>query len=304
MYIDRHGKKRLKINLHTHTTLTDGHKTPEEVAAIYRAAGYDAIAITDHWVYTPAGEIGGLPIISGCEYNISGSSEVGGVTETYHIVAIGCEREPTVPRIWESGCDTGIRDRARSIVEAIHAAGGLAVLAHPAWSLNTPEQMCDTAGFDATEIYNSVSDWGMSDRPYSGLLIDEAAMQGLHIPLLATDDAHYYDGDECRGWILAEADAVTECGLVEAVRRKRFFATMGPEVHLVRVSDTEVRLTCSPAVKIAFLSGAVWTAGRMVRGEALTEATYRLKPNETFLRAEVTDAEGRVGFSNILSLRS
>jgi hypothetical protein len=77
---------------------------------------------------------------------------------------------------------------------------------------------------------------------------------------------------------------------------------MGPEAHLERISPTEVKITCSPAVKVAFLSNAVWTSGRMVRGRDITEAFYSLKRSETYIRAEVTDAEGRVGFSNILPL--
>ena len=50
MIIDIEGNKRYKINLHTHTTISDGRKTPEQVAEIYRAAGYDMIAFTDHWI--------------------------------------------------------------------------------------------------------------------------------------------------------------------------------------------------------------------------------------------------------------
>jgi histidinol phosphatase-like PHP family hydrolase len=49
MYTDIFGNKRYKVNLHTHTTLSDGHRTPEEVAQIYAEQGYDAVAFTDHW---------------------------------------------------------------------------------------------------------------------------------------------------------------------------------------------------------------------------------------------------------------
>ena len=97
MFTDLTGKSRLKIGLHTHTTLSDGHKTPEEAAAIYKAAGYDAIAITDHWVYGEGGEIGGLTILSGCEYNVGGVDEWTGVHETYHIVGVGMTRDPEIP---------------------------------------------------------------------------------------------------------------------------------------------------------------------------------------------------------------
>jgi hypothetical protein len=97
-----------------------------------------------------------------------------------------------------------------------------------------------------------------------------------------------------------EADAVAELGMVEALRQGKFYATMGPEVHLERISPTSVKLTCSPAVKVAFLSNAVWSSGRMVRGEGITEAIYEFKRHEVYVRAEVTDADGRVGYSNII----
>ena len=47
MFQDMLGKSRMKINFHTHTTVSDGKKTPEEAATLYKAAGYDAIALTD-----------------------------------------------------------------------------------------------------------------------------------------------------------------------------------------------------------------------------------------------------------------
>lgn len=302
MFTDMTGKRRLKLGLHTHTTLSDGHKTPEEVAAIYKQAGYDAIALTDHWVYGAEGEINGLTILSGCEYNVGGVDEWTGVHETYHIVGVGMTYDPEIPLDYLHNQDGRIRDRVRHMVRLIREVGGLAILAHPAWSLNTSEQILGCGDFDATEIYNSVSDWGMSDRPYSGLIVDQIASYGMFLPLLATDDTHYYDGDQCRGWVAAEADAVEELGVVEALRQGRFYATMGPEVHLTRISPTAVKLTCSPAVKVAFLSNSVWSAGRMVRGEGITEATYEFKRHEIFVRAEVTDACGRVGYSNIITV--
>ena len=41
MFIDANGKTWYKGNLHTHTTVTDGKKTPEEVIALYRDKSYD-----------------------------------------------------------------------------------------------------------------------------------------------------------------------------------------------------------------------------------------------------------------------
>ena len=37
-----------KVNLHTHSTLSDGNFTPLELKDLYLSNGYDAIAFTDH----------------------------------------------------------------------------------------------------------------------------------------------------------------------------------------------------------------------------------------------------------------
>ena len=60
MYTDIFGNRRYKINLHTHTTVSDGHRTPAEAAKIYKNAGYDAIALTDHWIFNEGTELEGL----------------------------------------------------------------------------------------------------------------------------------------------------------------------------------------------------------------------------------------------------
>ena len=300
MFTDSKGIKRLKIGLHTHTTRSDGKKTPEEVAKIYADAGYDAVALTDHWKYGEAQELCGLKILSGCEYNVGGGDARDAV---YHIVGFGMERDPGLTTALRDDPSMTSAEKANIIVDAIHAVGGCAVLAHPAWSLNTPEQCMAVKNFDVTEIFNSVSEHGMSDRPYSGLIVDMLATgYGFCKPLLATDDAHFYAGDECRGMIMLEAEAAEEMGLVPAICAGKFYATQGPEVHLERLEDGTIHLTCTPASKIIFNSNVVWVRGRAVRGENLTEASYTPHAQDCFVRAEVTDAEGNCAWSNIIRL--
>lgn len=308
MYTDMYGKRRLKVGLHTHTTLSDGHKTPEEAMRIYEALGYDAIAITDHWVYTAEDMARtGLKRLSGCEYNIGGGDGRQGV---YHIVGLCMNRDPQISQKDMTDPSKSSALCGQEIIRQIHAAGGIAILAHPAWSLNTPAQIMSLQGFDGLEIYNSVSEAGMSDRPYSGLLVDMIAGEGCCPPLLATDDTHYYEGEEGRGFLMVEADAVESfgggmagmAGIAEAVKNGRFYASQGPELHLERVDDRTLRVTCSPCEKIVFLSNVVWTQGRVTRGHDLTEAVYTLNPAETFVRAEVTDREGKCAWSGIIRL--
>ena len=39
----------LKGNLHTHSTLSDGHRSPEEVCDYYARNGYDFFSLTEHF---------------------------------------------------------------------------------------------------------------------------------------------------------------------------------------------------------------------------------------------------------------
>jgi predicted metal-dependent phosphoesterase TrpH len=180
MIKDKYGNKYYKLGLHIHSTLSDGKKTPEEIAEIYKNCGYDAIALTDHWNYGEACEINGMPVISGCEYNLGVAETIEGVM---HIVGLGMKKDPMI----EKDADR------QSVIDSIIAVGGIPVLAHPAWSLNSVDDAARLHGFVATEIYNAVSEAHESLRPYSDYFVDLCANAGIYYGLLATDDAHYYD---------------------------------------------------------------------------------------------------------------
>lgn len=287
MYTDSFGQRWYKIGLHIHTTLSDGTKSPEEAAMIYKNAGFDAIAITDHWRYHQTDEIAGLKIISGCEYNIGGTDSSHCVM---HIVGVGMTEAPSLSQ----------QSAAQTIIDSINQAGGLAILAHPAWSLNNVQDVQHLSGFGATEIYNTVSDVNQSSRPYSGYFVDILANAGIVYPLLATDDVHYYDGnDETKSYIMVKASDLSDAAILQAVRDGAFYATQGPELYVSREGE-KIILRCTPCVKIMFLSNAVWAPDKILRGENLTYAEYPLKDFEKWVRVEVVDHEGRYGWSNII----
>ena len=287
MYIDMLGQKRYKINLHTHTRRSDGRVSAWVAARTYREAGYDAIAITDHWKVGLGETLDGLPIIPGCEYNFGLDAGNEGV---YHIQSLFHEKDPDVQKT----------DSLQVCIDKILAAGGIPVLAHPAWSLNNPSDVLTLSGIDFTEIYNTVSGLHMSRRPDSGLIVDVLASKGRIYPLVAADDAHYYDGDECVSYIMVEAEDNTSESLIPAIREGRYYATQGPEIHLSREGDSFV-VHCSPCREIVFLSNSVWTP-RVFEGEGLTEARYTPTFEECFIRAQVMDQNGKMAWSRIIPI--
>ena len=290
MYIDIYGKKRQKLGLHIHTTRSDGALTREESLASYKELGYDAIAFTDHWKYGNADRIDGVTVISGAEYDVGGAAAENGV---FHIVGLFMEREPDIEK-------ASVKN-AQQIIDAIHAVGGLAVLAHPAWSLNTPEMITELKGIDATEIYNAVSEHGQSFRPDSSVIVDMLAGKKVYYPLLATDDTHIYNGvDNGKGFIMVECPTNDPGEIKKAIVEKRFYASQGPEIHIRREGD-KFLVDCSPASKIYFASNVVW-CWRLIEGEGLTHAEYNIHPSDKFVRAVVIDADGKSAWTNIIEV--
>ena len=277
----------LRGNLHMHTKRSDGWVSYEDAIARYEAAGYDFIAVTDHWVRSERGTTpGGMLLLSGCEYHVGSTVQEG----IYHIVGVGMETEPALT-LGEPGLT------AQRMIDAIRAAGGLAILAHPAWSLNSAEAVAKLTGLCGTEIYNTTSAVPPNVRPYSGLFVDQLAAMGVLLPCMAADDAHRYEHDATVSSIMVHARERSHEAIMEALRAGDFYATQGPSVALT-VENGEAVVTCSPAVQVEFHSDAVWNDSRVEQGEGITTARCRLMPFETFVRAEVVDSEGRRAYSS------
>ena len=273
MYKDKNGTKRYKVGLHIHTTESDGHLSPEAVIARYKSEGYDVIALTDHWKYHGEDRVDGVKIISGCEYNLGGGDTSDCVM---HIVGVGMRYAP----------DLTPRNTSQELIDGIRAAEGIAILAHPMWSLNAPEHALGLEGFSATEIYNTVSGLHQSFRAYSGYFVDLLANKGTAYPLVAVDDSHYYDGDECRSYIMAAAESDSTSDILRAIENGDFYATQGPEL-LVKREGNKIIVDCSPAEEIFFMTNSAWEYDRALRGENMTHAEYQPSINEKWVRVEI-----------------
>ena len=78
-----------KGNLHMHTTLSDGKLDPVEAISVYREAGYDFIAITDHRKVGHLWQDDSFLILPGVEWDTGDAVHM----PVYHILGIGMDRE-------------------------------------------------------------------------------------------------------------------------------------------------------------------------------------------------------------------
>ena len=208
MYVDSLGNRWYKGNLHTHTTASDGKLSYEEAVARYRQAGYDFLAVSDHWVPSQTVEEPDFLLISGVEYDANFETDYHGHSHKVcvHLNGVGFTAQPAVTR----------GQTPQEMVDAIHAAGGIVTFNHPEWSRNTAEDIWVLHGLDGVEIYNHGCSWE-SKSGYSGVHVDLLALGGRMLPVMAADDAHRYVGDECGGFLWLAAESLSHADVLDAL---------------------------------------------------------------------------------------
>ncbi|MBE6535278.1 MAG: hypothetical protein E7677_01465 [Ruminococcaceae bacterium] len=298
MFVDMLGKTRIKLSLHLHSAFSDGELTPPEIAELYAAEGYDAIAVTDRWIFGEECELSGLLVLSGAEYDVGGGDRDNGI---YHVVGIGMTSDPEIPYDWKNMKKTAA-SKAEQIIEKIRLYNGFSFVAHPAWCDNTARKLLDVGCFDGLEIFSAASAFGGEDKSYSGDIVTELAKFGTLPVLIASDDAKDYADEQFCAAVMVEASEMDSASIVRALRAGRFYSTEGPEVHISVSVGGKVKVTCSPCTNIELFTNDADKQGKCFSGEGLVEAEYSLKQGERYVRAEVTDSLGNRAWTNYLSV--
>ena len=152
-----------RVNFHCHTTRSDGSLRPAELAQQAIALGLEHLAVTDHHALAAHGEVAacfaaasarGRPVPT-----LWRGVEISCLLEgcLVHVLALGFDAEHDSLHPYLQGSSVvGPALRAEAVLEAIRAANGLALLAHPA-RYRLPFQRLIAAaaelGFDGAEAW-------------------------------------------------------------------------------------------------------------------------------------------------------
>jgi predicted metal-dependent phosphoesterase TrpH len=117
----------MRIDLHTHSTASDGTDSPRELIDKAAAAGLDVVAITDHdttsgWDEALAARPRGLAIVPGVEISCVHHGS-GGRRISLHLLAYLVDpSEPAIQAEWQRLRDSRLT-RGRAMVDNLAAAG-------------------------------------------------------------------------------------------------------------------------------------------------------------------------------------
>lgn len=292
----------LKGQLHVHTSRSfDGRVPPEDMFAAYRLRGFDFLCVTDHdRVWERAAVVDGILVVPGEESTLVRPFPPLG----RHLVRL-FTTEP-VPLLAS----------AHRKLEATRRQGALAMAAHPAWDGNFGtgrwriEALADPL-LDLVEIVNHHSRTGANVA-----LWDEAlARRGPALPLWATavDDSHRLE-QVGRAWVWVAVEqtwdlslpAARLAGMVrEALRRGAFYPSTGARaifrwerdggrsrvvVEAVPPED-EAAPGVPPRIRLMGKGGRLLV---QVEGRG---ASYAVRGDEGYVRAEVIEPDGRAAWS-------
>ncbi|MFH0832706.1 MAG: CehA/McbA family metallohydrolase [Candidatus Aenigmatarchaeota archaeon] len=129
-----------KFDLHTHSRYSDGINTPEEIVRYAKAIGLDGIAVTDH-------------------DSVKGLKEAEKIAKEVKIMLVpGVEITTHAGDILALNVSEVFHGSPLEIIDKIHSAGGIAILAHPFIGL-THDSLINSKEalkkIDAIEIFNA-----------------------------------------------------------------------------------------------------------------------------------------------------
>ena len=273
-------------NLHMHSTESDGKLSPGEAIGWYRERGYDFVSLTDHRVTTDTASFNapGFLVIPGMELDcVDSERDIG-----YHIVAFGIT---PFKQLEETRRGPGQR-----LADDIRAHGGIVLMAHPYWLGQEAADILAVDGWTGLEVFNATCD--RPGKAYSMVQWDRILDRGHMIYGFATDDAHRYEDDAGRGWIMVKAPELTQEAILAAIRRGHFYATQGPAILDIHWEQDAVHVHTSPVAEIRCISNR--GRGLLTRAEAgkwLTSVTVPRSRFGKYMRVEVVDADGRMAWS-------
>lgn len=263
----KNGTYKLKVQLHGHTTGSDGVDTPVTYMSAYKNAGYAAAAITDHDVVTNDPGVEGIIFIKGVE-EFAGDNHA-------HMIALDIINQST------STC-------IATALEFHKLNNSLTGIAHPESGMIIPsrEDLKILNGYNFIEVYNATGQY-YGEKSWDSVLSLKKKVFGI-----AVDDCHdvnetygeTYGYNFDKGWVVVKSDGKTKEDILKALRDGNYYATNGNDIE-ISVKDNVLTAVSTASSKFEFIgkNGYVYKTEN-----GITTSSYTIKGDEVYIRVKST----------------
>lgn len=327
-YLFKNDQNLYKANLHCHTVVSDGEKTPLEIKEIYKKEGYSVVAYTDHDIMVAHPELRDDDFLPLTGFEVELDQKVEGRdwqnSKTCHICFVALDEDKDVMPfrrdelyIWGNALDfvptTKFDDNHApferkyspecvcTMMKLGREAGFFVTYNHPHWSMETYNDYIQYEGMHAMEIYNHdcvVN--GFND--YCPQVFDEMLRAGKGIFCIAADDNHNHAKqdspfwDSCGGYVMIKAEKLEYKNITDALVNGDFYASNGAFIDNVwyDTETKELHVECKNAKKVVFQKGKR-SPGIVYapEGGVMSEASYPVLENDGYARITVYDENGK-----------
>ena len=327
-YLIPHEGNFYKANLHTHTTISDGRQTPEEVKAMYKSQGYSVVAFTDHEAFIPHNDLtdedflamNGVEIGIGhinpeaWDWHQNKACDIGLIALDKDIV-----NHPVWHRTMYRSCvkpevraqvrfDESLPDFVReysteNISEMMRRgkdAGFFVVHNHPTGYMQVYPDYIGYENFHALEMYNHGGFTVDGVFEYNPSRYDEYLRAGKRIYCIYTDDSHQVL-DACGGWVMIKADRLDYPTIAKALVDGNFYSSRGPVIYDLWYEDKKVHITFPRAARVVLYTDTIrCEQKRAPEGipTAWNEAVFTIEGYEKCFRITVYDEMGNTADTN------
>ncbi len=318
-------KKQYKANLHCHSNLSDGHLTPEQLKELYKAHGYDILAITDHERPRCHQNLADSDFIMltgyECYIRPDKNARYNPYSEEVHLNLFARDPHNTTMICYNQAfCKYLIRDNALDeivsragserpreytpeyIDEYIRTAkenGYIVAYNHPYWSMEDEANAMAHEGCFSMEICNYGS-YVMNGLEYCGALYDKMLYHGKRIFCHGTDDNHnvfpvdHPHNDSFGAFTMLMPEAFTYDAVIAAMENGEMYASMGPVFKEVSIDGDQLHVECSDVSRIFLYNGGKKPGYlHAMPGETLTSADFTIDKNARYGRVSIQDEQGR-----------
>lgn len=321
-----------RANMHCHTTVSDGHYSPEAIKEAYKNMGYSIVAYTDHEIIREHNDLSDdtFLAITSSEFSINDCKPCFDIPEGAYmdgwrskkVIHLGVYAKdknnlfhPATNNHsfdWWRGqgklegdveCDGYYREYTiesiNETIKRLNEKGFLVSLNHPNWSLNDMDDYLNIEGLWSLEILNYATE-RISGAEYCPYIYDHMVRSGKNSNLFCNmgDDNHNRGGSfdhSFGGSTIIGAKELEYGQIMEALENGNFYCASGknpPKIEALYVEDNMLKIDCSPATDI-FVTGM----GRNFRyantdAGEVTHAEFRLDPQDVMFRVTVRDKFG------------
>ncbi len=320
-----------KANLHCHTTISDGNRTPEEIKDIYKQKGYSVVAFTDHNAFIPHNDLtdDDFLALNGMEVDVVATY---GAHEEYEVKRcdfslIALEDDTIFQPLWHRRLyQEHIREEIKALIQTdenetnyrrsytvecisylmqtARKKGFYVILNHPTLSREGYMNYTRYDGMNAIEMFNG-SSIQMGHDDFNPRVYDDILNTGKRIYGVGADENHNAMPEDSRysdsglAWTMIKADKLDYRAITTAMEKGQFYSTEGPEIYEMYIEDDKLYVKFSEAVHI--ICKTQHRVGQRVfaeEGKAITEAVFGFNKDWGYFRIVITDKCGRRACTN------